>query len=122
MLTQRDSASIDAATRMHKGRTCYTTVGGKSGKAKYLKQTLAASEDADYIPLPLSDRKAGTVGHYVKRFNAEGKAEYSWALVFGPNKPNSWQASKPPMPYASRSQADALASQCKGYTELAYQG
>jgi hypothetical protein len=107
-------------TRMHRTRHRSTTVGGKSGKGKYLKQTLVHTEDADYIPLPKSDRGHGAVGHYVKRITDNRETQYAWFLVFGPNKPNSWQSSPPPIPYASRSQADAVASQYNGYTEIAY--
>lgn len=119
MLTQRESASIDAATRNHRSRYRSTTVGGKSGKGKYLKQTFAQTEP-EYVPTPKADRSTSKFGYYVKRCIRKGHPEYSWALIHGPNKPESWQSVPPPVPYSSVSQAESLAMQCRGYTEIAY--
>lgn len=120
MITNRESASIDRATSLHRGRVRNTTVGGKSGKGMYLKQTFTQTEGDDYVPLPKSDRATSAIGYYVKRCLKRGKPQYSWAMIHGPNCPNSWQSTPPPVPYASHTQAESMAFQCRGYTEIAY--
>jgi hypothetical protein len=119
MITNRESASIDRATSLHRGRVRHTTVGGKSGKGKYLHQTFTQTEN-EFTPLPRSDRSTSKFGYYVKRCLKKGKPEYSWALIYGPNHRKSWQPTPPPVPYASVAQAESMATQLRGYTEIAY--
>lgn len=122
MITNRESASIDRATSLHRGRVRHTTVGGRSSNSRYRQAHFTQSEGDDYTPLPKSDRATSAIGYYVKRCLKRGKPEYSWALLVGPNHANTWKSTPPPVPYASHTQAESMAFQCRGYTELAYHG
>lgn len=107
---------IEFACRPHgNGHVRRSVSSGRSKNAIHRDRP----DPADHVPTPQSDRGQGTIGYYVKRCLTQGKSEYCWGLVFGYGRPNTWQASPPPVPYATVAQAQSIATQHAAYTEIA---
>jgi hypothetical protein len=109
---------VEFACRPHgNGHVRRSVASGRSKNATHRDRP----DPTDHVPTPSDDRgRRSAIGYFVKRCVSQGHAEYCWGLTFGYGKPNTWQAATPIVPFATIAQAQSVATQCGGYTELAY--
>jgi hypothetical protein len=117
-ITNRESASIDARTRLHRTHTRKSLVSGRSSAAKHREHRFVHTEPQPLEPLK-SERSTSAIGYQLVRRDPDtGHKQYAWFAFFGSLAPNAWQSEPCPVPFCNRAQVDTLAAQL-GHDETA---